>query len=361
MREGGVLDAPWSTPLPKDVLAIESLDEEQDAAALGVAAALLILLEEFTVPGWLPAAIDEQRTPLCVTMAAIPSFCFTDNHNGFVPIRVVRRSNAAHQTSPQSASSPAHRPNLVDTMSCTLPETHQMHQYVSLLVERFRMTVGELVMAYACVERVLLSHPTTMRASSIRPMLLGASIISCKTCRDDTLSLRQVPPSPSPCSRSRFPFRLNPALHPSQRARPRQFCDVLHVVLDVDVALLACIEHQMLELLYWRLPMGLGLHQTYADALFDAASDKLGRRVAAPQVILDFEEPVTTPVSSVSPSAGASCLAQGFLSPLLARSLPGCRMIRTELKRCSQSCWADVVAAQERDEHLSLSISILAG
>ena len=69
----------------------------------------------------------------------------------------------------------------------------------------------------------------------------------------------------------------------------------------------------MLELLYWRLPMGLGLHQTYADALFDAASDKLGRRVAAPQAILDFEEPVTTPVSSVSPSAGANSLAKGAL------------------------------------------------
>ena len=82
-----------------------------------------------------------------------------------------------------------------------------MHQYVSLLIERFRMTVGELVMAYACVERVLLLHPTTMRASSIRPMLLGASIISCKTCRDDALSLRQVPPLSSPCSISRFPFR----------------------------------------------------------------------------------------------------------------------------------------------------------
>ena len=110
----------------------------------------------------------------------------------------------------------------------------------------------------------------------------------------------------------------------------------------------------MLELLYWRLPMGLGLHQTYADALFDAASDKLGRRVAAPQAILDFEEPVTTPVSSGSSSAGASCLAQGFLSPLLARSLPGCRMIRTELKRCSQSCWADVVAAQNSKDERGL-------
>ena len=114
MQERGVLDAPWSAPLPKDVLAIESLDEEQDAAALGVAAALLILLEEFTVPGWLPAAIDEQRTPLCVTMAAIPSFCFTDNHNGFVPIRVVRRSNMP-LTKPRPKA--RHRPLTVPTSS----------------------------------------------------------------------------------------------------------------------------------------------------------------------------------------------------------------------------------------------------
>ena len=237
--EEGVLDAPWSAPLPEDVLAIESLDEEQDAAALGVAAALLILLAEFTVPGWLPAAIDEQRTPLCVTMAVVPSFCFADNHNGFVPIRVVRRSNAAHQTSPQSASSPAHRPNLVDTMSCTLPETHQMHQYVSLLVERFRMTVGELVMAYACVERVLLLHPTTMRASSIRPMLLGASIISCKTCRDDALSLRQVPPTPLPPDRPGArrpetstpsqPARLSPAVLRRLACRPRRRRRLAHL------------------------------------------------------------------------------------------------------------------------------------
>ena len=81
-----------------------------------------------------------------------------------------------------------------------------------------------------------------------------------------------------------------PAHHPSQRARPRQFCDVLHTVLDVDVALLTYIEHQVLVLLDWRVPMSLGLHQTYADAIFDAASHKLGRRIAAPQVVLDFGE-----------------------------------------------------------------------
>ena len=76
-----------------------------------------------------------------------------------------------------------------------------MHQYVSLLVERFRLTVGEQVMAYACVERVLVLHPTTMRVNSVRPMLLGACIIASKTSRDGDLSLSQVdPPRPLPAS-----------------------------------------------------------------------------------------------------------------------------------------------------------------
>ena len=74
-----------------------------------------------------------------------------------------------------------------------------MHQYVLLLVERLRMTVGELVMAYACVERVSVLHPTTMRVNSIRPMLLGACVIASKTSRDGDLGLRQVAPSPAPC------------------------------------------------------------------------------------------------------------------------------------------------------------------
>ena len=76
-----------------------------------------------------------------------------------------------------------------------------MRQYVLLLVERFRLTVGELVMAYACVERVLVLHPTTMWVNSVRPMLLGACIIASKTSRDGDLSLSQVDlPRPLPAS-----------------------------------------------------------------------------------------------------------------------------------------------------------------
>ena len=89
-----------------------------------------------------------------------------------------------------------------------------MHQYVLLLVERFRMTVAELVMAYAVVERVLVLHPTTMRVNSIRPMLLGACVIASKTSRDGDIGLWEVtPPLFAPCV---FPCAAPPPAAPSQ-------------------------------------------------------------------------------------------------------------------------------------------------
>ena len=81
--------ASWSAPLLTDVLTVESQGEDLDVAVLGVALAFLVLLDDHTLPGWLPALLDEQRTPISGLMPPIPSFCFTDDH-GVVPIGVVR-------------------------------------------------------------------------------------------------------------------------------------------------------------------------------------------------------------------------------------------------------------------------------
>ena len=41
------------------------------------------------------------------------------------------------------------------------------------------------------------------------------------------------------------------------------------------------------------------IHQSYADAIFEAASHRLGRWVAAPRVLHAFDdEPVSVPVAS---------------------------------------------------------------
>ena len=205
-----------STPLFRDVLPVESLGENRWArkvAALGVALAFEVLLEEPSAPGWLPALLDEQRVPLSGPMPPIPprSFSFTEGH-GAEPIGVVRLNARCH-----SSSSPAH----IDLLTCSLvihpirPRAcnPQMHQYVLLLVERLRMTVGELVMAYACVERVLVLHPTTMRVNSIRPMLLGACVIASKTSRDRNFGLWQVAPSRTPC--------VFPCAPPNRSPQPR--------------------------------------------------------------------------------------------------------------------------------------------
>ena len=81
-----------SAPLPKDVLGgIALLDEELVVAVLGVSLALSVLLEDYTEPGWLPATVDEQHVPLNALFAQLPSFCFTENYRGVVPICLVRR------------------------------------------------------------------------------------------------------------------------------------------------------------------------------------------------------------------------------------------------------------------------------
>ena len=176
-------DVARSAPLPKDVLGIAVLDEERVVAVLGVSLALSVLLEDYTEPGWLPAAIDEEHVPLNGLFAQLPSFCFTENYRGVVPICVVRQSPITLPPTHVHARLPLTSPPR------PLPQTppvrpSQMRQFVSLLVQRLRMHVGELVMAYALVESVLRNFPTTMRVNSVRPMLLGACFIACKTSRD---------------------------------------------------------------------------------------------------------------------------------------------------------------------------------
>ena len=92
----GAIAAPWSAPLLKDVLTVESLGEDLDVAALGVALACLALLDKHTVPGWLPALLDEQRCPLYGPI----SFCFEEDRCA-VPIGVVRLNARCHSPHPR--------------------------------------------------------------------------------------------------------------------------------------------------------------------------------------------------------------------------------------------------------------------
>ena len=101
--------APWSAPLLKDVLVVESQGEDLDVAALGVSLAFLALLDKHTVPGWLPALLDEQRCPLSGSMPPTPSWCFEEDH-GAVPIGVVRSTpERCHSPHPNQHHRP---PNL---------------------------------------------------------------------------------------------------------------------------------------------------------------------------------------------------------------------------------------------------------
>ena len=112
--------APWSAPLPRDVLTVELLDEDLHAAALGVTLTFLDLLEDHTPPGWLPGLLDEQRCPLSAPMPPTPSFCFTEDH-GAVPIGVVRSTPDA---TPRLILAGTHRPpNLQFALHPIRPQT----------------------------------------------------------------------------------------------------------------------------------------------------------------------------------------------------------------------------------------------
>lgn len=126
-----------------------------------------------------------------------------------------------------------------------------MRQFVMVLVARFRMSVAEIVMAYASVsphtikphhhlqptprsrcpspkhqpprnnqvEALSLRHPSLLRCYSIRPIFLGCCVLAVKVCRDGAPSLSSL------LSRVQDVFSV------------------------LDVALLSRIEHQLLVVL----------------------------------------------------------------------------------------------------------------
>ena len=195
-------------------------------------------------PGWLPAPFNERLAPLCGLGAPIPSFVFTHhNHEmGFPPRGVVRRTLASSMEGtgwrgasgwelvaanpcprhriripPSSAPAPAiglwcdpppGKPGEAQISACvtgpgadqTLARlASQLRQFVMVLVERLHLRVEELVLAYACVERALLTYPTLMRTYSVRSMLLGGCVIACKVSRDSDVKVIDVSTPPRPC------------------------------------------------------------------------------------------------------------------------------------------------------------------
>ena len=60
-----------------------------------------------------------------------------------------------------------------------------------------------------------------------------------------------------------------------------------------------------MQLLGWSLPMG-SIYQNYADVMFESASHRLGRQVAAPRVLHAFDdEPESVPVACSQPPPAA--------------------------------------------------------
>jgi len=251
----------WSCPLPNEIFEVGSQGPGEDIAGLGVAIALGQLLSEPHTPGWLPALFNEMIVPLTGLGAPMPSFPFFDLHH------VLER-----------------------------PPPRVLHQFVMVLVARFSMSVAEIVMAYALVrphddatsttrnpapatrspysspthqsprdnqvEQARVLNPSLIRCHSVRSIFLGCCVLAVKMTREHTPSLA-----------------------------------LLHSLLEdvfnlLKVELLIRIEHQLLEVLEWRLPTG-AVYQNYADEIFRVAADALlAPPMQAPQVLLPWLPPV---------------------------------------------------------------------
>ena len=147
----------WSCPLPNEVFAVGPQGQGEDIAGHGVAIALGKLLSEWCTPvrhasrtlnslphvsrrhdsyalpawqGWLPPLFNETVVPLTGLGAPLVSFPFVDPDHG--------RDQ---------------------------PPPRVLQKFVMVLVDRFRMSVAEIVMAYSLVS----PHTTNHQAIYLQP------------------------------------------------------------------------------------------------------------------------------------------------------------------------------------------------
>ena len=118
----------------------------------------------------------------------------------------------------------------------------QFRNLVSLLATRLSMGPEELCVAFLIVESCLRANKMVLNTFSLRPLLIASCIISRKLLCDRVLTLGWA------CD---------------------QLCDVFSAL---ELGLLEALELQVLVIIDWRFPMRGATYQTYADALFNAAT-----------------------------------------------------------------------------------------
>ena len=231
---------------------------------LGVSEALCRLLSQQLTPNAMPLSwrevLDERVLPLGLLWEILPTFMWWERSPG---------------------------PRAVD-----------VHEFVSLVCGRLRMDAREVVMAYVLVEQIVYNcmrvERGLLRNYTMRKLFIGA----CTLCA--------APPSHPHTPRPHGPRRLR---HPHPRPHPRTAaCRVVKVVTDrYSVSLIEChaaltagrllgqltvddlreIEGLVLVLLRYKIPSGR-VHQTYAHALFAAASEINGEAHEPPVMLRPF-------------------------------------------------------------------------
>ena len=184
-----------SEPMPCEVVRFPDMPmtPAMEYTCLGVAFALQVLLESFSEPGHIPEVFDERLYPLCGPNAPLGmiSFVWSEPHP-----------------------------------SLGIPHRCAAFDFVRLVVSRLKMTLKELVLAYAMVEQLIYNQPPAVQTHSVRPIFLIASVVATKVTNDFTTSIT------------------------------RCFRRVRDVFTTTSVPLLVVMERQLLICLHFHVPTG---------------------------------------------------------------------------------------------------------
>ena len=184
-----------SEPMPCEVVRFPDMPmtPAMEYTCLGVAFALQVLLESFSEPGHIPEVFDERLYPLCGPNAPLGmiSFVWSEPHP-----------------------------------SLGIPHYCAAFDFVRLVVSRLKMTLKELVLAYAMVEQLIYNQPPAVQTHSVRPIFLIASVVATKVTNDFTTSIT------------------------------RCFRRVRDVFTTTSVPLLVVMERQLLICLHFHVPTG---------------------------------------------------------------------------------------------------------
>ena len=143
---------------PQPIVAFNSLSQEEQQAALGLAVAVWRLYQDQSQPEAFPRAFDERQFRLVPIASVLVTWIFVFEDGDFA-----RR----------------------DTAICKL------HEWTCAIAEDLDMSSKDIVVAYAFVERLVRKSSASLQLCTLRSVILTACVLARKTCSDYKITTKE--------------------------------------------------------------------------------------------------------------------------------------------------------------------------